>query len=167
MEQTTSIDMKEIPSVLTQVSAPALVSLIVSKELDNLRVTRKLAGEAFLNTSSDIAIIHPDGTESVDDLITCLVGDEKKPTGVKVLLIDTGYGTEDPVKSLPSLTVAQLGLLAWTHGVLVVFLTETVTAATEQDSHIIAEAIPEEDGKYLLTVSKNRTGATGIYPFSL
>lgn len=167
MEQTTSIDIKEIPAVLAGIEAPALVSLIVSKELDNLHATRKLAGEAFLNTASDIAIIHPDGTESVDDLIAGPVGDEKTSAGVKVLLIDTEYGTDAPGKSLPCLTAAQLGLLAWTHGLLVVFLTETVNSATEQDSHIIAEAIPEGDGKYLLTVSKHRTGATGIYPFSL
>lgn len=167
MENTADLEITDIPSVLTQIKAPALVTLIVSKELDNLSTTRKLAGEAFLNSANKIEIVHPEGKETVDDLVVSFIGDDEKVTDKKVLLIDGSYSEDTPGQSLPELTSAVLGLVAQTHNLLVVYLTERTSAAIEQDSYMIAEVIPEEDGKCLLTVSKHRKAVPGIYPFAL
>lgn len=166
MENTANLETTEIPSILTQIEAPALVTLVVSKELDNLSATRKLTDSAFLSGSGNIAIIHPEGQEDLYSMISSIVGDDEEHDA-KVLLIDTVYDANSLGQSLPEITTAQLGLLTRTQDCTIVFLTEKVSAAIEQDSTVIAQVIPEEDGKYLLTVSKNRAGSTGIYPFSL
>lgn len=166
MENTANLETMEIPSVLTQIEAPALVTLIVSKELNNLSATRKLADYAFLSGSGNIAIVHPEGQEDLYSMISSIVGDDEEHDA-KVLLIDTVYDANSLAQSLPELTAAQLGLLTRTQNCTIVFLTEKVSAAIEQDSHVIAEVVPEDKGKYLLTVSKHRTANPGIYPFSL
>jgi hypothetical protein len=166
MKNTTSIDIKEIPSALTEVKAPSLMTFIVSKELDNLPATRKLVDAAFLNVAGDIAIIHPEGNEMIEDLIESIGGDDEG-SKAKVLVIDTVYRADEPDKTFPTRTADSLSLFALTQGIQVVFLTERLSAAIERGSFAIAEVIPGKDGDYLLNVSKHRRAKTGSYPFSL